>query len=64
MKEIYQIYLRLGCVTKLQAHLEQKGIRSKKRMSRAGRASGGAAFSRGALYKLLHNRVYLAEIVH
>jgi site-specific DNA recombinase len=62
--EIYQLYLRLGCVSKLQTHLEQHGIRSKKRISRNGRASGGAVFSRGALYKMLQNRIYLGEITH
>lgn len=64
VKEIYQIYLRLGCVTKLRAHLEQAGIRSKKRVSRAGLESGDTRFSRGALYKVLQNRIYLGEIVH
>ncbi len=26
VQEIYQTYLRLGCVTKLRVHLEKKGI--------------------------------------
>jgi DNA invertase Pin-like site-specific DNA recombinase len=64
VKEIYRNYLKLGCVTKLQAYLEQQGILSKKRMSRTGRASGGASYSRGALYLILHNRIYLGEIKH
>ena len=64
VKEIYRTYLKLGCVTKLQAYLEQAGIHSKKRMSRTGRASGGASYSRGALYLILHNKIYLGEITH
>ena len=64
VKQIYQTYLRLGCVANLQAHLEKEGIRSKKRTSRTGRTSGDAIFSRGALYLMLHNRIYLGEIVH
>lgn len=64
VEKIYQTYLQLGCVTALQAHLEEKGIRSKKRVSRTGRASGGAIHSRGSLYQMLHNRIYLGEIVH
>lgn len=64
VQEIYRLCLKLGCVTKLQAYLEQAGIRSKKRMSRTGRSSGNAIFSRGALYKILHNRIYLGEITH
>jgi site-specific DNA recombinase len=64
VKEIYRIYLKLGCVTKLQEYLEKEGVRSKRRVSRAGRASGGASYSRGALYLILHNRIYLGEITH
>jgi hypothetical protein len=48
----------------LQENLEQRGLLSKKRMSRTGRASGGAQYSRGALYLILHNRIYLGEITH
>jgi site-specific DNA recombinase len=64
VREIFQQYLRLGCVKKLKDHLERKQIRSKTRTSSAGRTSGGAPFSRGALYHLLNNRVYIGEIVH
>jgi len=41
-----------------------KQVRSKARTSIDGRASGGTNFSRGALYHLLNNRIYLGEIVH
>jgi site-specific DNA recombinase len=64
VKNIYDTYLRLGCVTKLQENLDQRGILSKRRMSRTGQASGGASYSRGALYLILHNRIYLGEITH
>jgi len=62
--EIFKGYLRLGCVKKLKEHLERKQIRSKIRTSNAGHTSGGKTFSRGALYHLLNNRVYVGEIVH
>ena len=64
VREIYRLYLKLGCVTKLQKHLEQAEILSKKRISRTGRTSGGANYSRGALYLILHNRIYLGEVSH
>ncbi len=64
VRRIFQAYLRLGCATKLKDYLDCRGIRSKARISSAGRASGGAPYSRGALYHLLNNRVYLGEIVH
>jgi len=62
--EIFRQYLRLGCVNKLKDYLNRKEIRSKTRISSAGRTSGGRTFSRGALYHLLNNRVYIGEIVH
>ena len=64
VREIYRLYLKLGCVTKLKEYLKQAGILSKKRMSRTGRSSGGATYSRGALYLILHNRIYLGQITH
>ena len=64
VREIYQLYLKLGCVTKLKEYLKQAGILSKKRTSRTGRVSGGATYSRGALYLILHNRIYLGQITH
>ena len=64
VKEIFQAYLTEGCVSKLQIYLEKSGSRSKKRLSKTGNASGDNAFSRGALYELLQNRIYLGEIMH
>jgi site-specific DNA recombinase len=64
VRKIYRQYLRLGCVSKLKTYLERNGIRSKKRTSQTGRMTGDAAYSRGALYNILRNRIYLGEIKH
>jgi len=64
VKTIFESYLKVGCVSQLQVHLEEQGIRSKRRLSKAGNASGGQVFGRGALYLMLQNRVYLGEITH
>ena len=64
VRGIYARYLALGCVRKLRAELIAKGVRSKVRTSRAGKKSGGMCYSRGALYDLLQNRLYLGEIAH
>jgi len=64
VRQIFDLYLQLGCVTKLQSRLDELGIRSKRRLSRKGRSSGDSVFSRGALYELLKNRIYLGEIRH
>ena len=62
--DIYRQYLKLGCVSKLKAHLDRSGRTSKVRTSVKGRQSGGASYSRGALYQILNNRIYLGEIPH
>jgi site-specific DNA recombinase len=62
--DFYRRYLELGCVSKLKAYLDQQGIKSKERTSATGNRSGGASYSRGALYQILQNRIYLGEITH
>ncbi len=64
VREIFAAYLRIGCVSKLQRYLKEQGIVSKPRLSSSGRSSGGVSFSRGALYELLRNRIYLGQITH
>jgi len=55
---IFRQYLALGCVAKLRADLDQRGVRSKQRELTSGRMLGGCSFGRGALYHLLRNRLY------
>jgi site-specific DNA recombinase len=61
---LYRLYLELGCVSQLKAHLDREGITSKVRISTSGNRTGGASYSRGALYEILRNRHYLGEITH
>ena len=64
VREIFEAYLQIGSVHALLRHLEVQGIRSKARTTRSGKSIGGQPFSRGALYHLLRNRVYLGEVPH
>src|SRR5271163_3979995 len=64
VKYIYKRYLELGCVRQLRKELAKRGIGSKVRVSQKGIKSGGCRFSRGALYELLANRIYVGEIRH
>lgn len=64
IRAIYQRYLTLGCVRRLKAELDHQGIKSKRRTGRDGRPFGGGSFSRGALYTLLRNPLYVGEIRH
>jgi site-specific DNA recombinase len=64
VQEIFRAYLEIGCVRKLRAHLEQRRVLSKVRTGPSGQEAGGGSHSRGALYKLLANRIYTGEISH
>jgi len=64
VKGIFERYLELRSVRLLKDDLDRRGIVSKVRISRNGNRTGGMAFSRGALYELLSNPVYIGEIRH
>lgn len=61
---IFSRYLELSSVNLLERWLHDQDIRSKAWISTRGRAMGGLRFSRGALFHLLKNRIYLGDIVH
>ena len=61
---LFNVYLELECVSKLKSRLDREGSKSKLRTSVSGKRSGGTSYSRGALYKILKNRIYVGEIHH
>ena len=64
VRSIFRRYRELGSVRALRRRLAAEGVTGKRRRRRAGPITGGTPFSRGALYYLLHNRLYRGEIVH
>jgi DNA invertase Pin-like site-specific DNA recombinase len=64
VRRIFECYLELGSVRLLKRELDRRGTTSKIKVSKSGEASGGKAFSRGALYHLLSNPIYIGEIPH
>ena len=64
VEEIFEQYLTLGSVAELKRYLDGKRIRTKIRTSVNGRTFGGERYSRGGLYKLLKNEVYIGKIAH
>src|SRR4051812_34784976 len=61
---IFRRYRELGSVRVLKQELDQTGVRSKERARRDGSRTGGQPFSRGALYALLSNPIYVGEIAY
>jgi site-specific DNA recombinase len=64
VRMIFQRYAELGSVTLLKAELERVGVNSKRREGADGKIAGGGNFSRGALYLMLQNHLYLGEVAH
>ena len=64
VQKIFSLYLQLGSVSSLKEELNRTNIRSKLWTCTGGTARGGAKFSRGALYDLLQNKLYLGEVRH
>lgn len=64
VRHIYARYLALGCVAKLRDELKDSRHRSKVRVNKSGKRTGGGVFFRGALYAILKNRIYLGEVAH
>lgn len=62
VREIFQQYLRLGSFYELWEHLQRVAIRSKRRTK--GRKRGGVVLSRGNLYHLLNNPIYIGKVRH
>lgn len=64
VREIFTLYLELGSVHTLERELAVRQIHSKRRETLKGKIVGGMPFSRGALFHLLRNQIYLGRIVH
>lgn len=64
VRMIFQLYLELGTVSAVEKWVTAQGWRTRERLSRRGVLSGGVPYSRGMLFHLLKNRIYIGEIVH
>jgi site-specific DNA recombinase len=64
VRYLFQRYVELGTVAALQTDLKRRGIVSKVWTSSSGKRRGGAGYSRGALYYLLRNSIYIGRIAH
>jgi site-specific DNA recombinase len=64
VRQIFERYLEIGSVRLLKNDLDRRGIVSGVKVSKNGKRRGGKPFSRGSLYCLLSNPIYLGEIRH
>src|SRR4051812_33580536 len=64
VQRIFDAYLDLGKVAVLKPFLDREGIVMPARIDGAGRRTGGKPFSRGHLYKILSNPLYIGSVTH
>jgi site-specific DNA recombinase len=65
VRTVFALYCETGSVAKVEAELARHGIaRPESTAITSGRAYGGRSFSRGEIYKLLSNPIYVGEIGH
>jgi site-specific DNA recombinase len=64
VRTIFRLYLEAGNVRLLQQAAEGAGFSTKSYAARSGRIMGGQPFSRGHLYKILSNPLYIGEVSH
>ena len=61
---IFERFLRVGSATKLAQELRRAGHTTKSWTTQDGKHRPGKPIDKGAIYKILNNRVYLGEAVH
>ena len=64
VRKIFQLYFQLGSVLKVEAELARQGARTRSFTSAGGKPWGDRPFSRGHIYKLLSNPIYIGKIAH
>lgn len=64
IRNLFQRYLDLGNVRLLFEKLEEERVRTPVRILSTGKRIGGAPFTRGQIYKILSNPIYVGMIHH
>ncbi|KUJ76356.1 resolvase [Ruegeria marisrubri] len=64
VRTIFALYDDLGCLNAVMRRANDLGLRSKLHRFRSGRVQGGNPLSRGQIYALLRNPIYIGRIRH
>jgi site-specific DNA recombinase len=64
VRSLFRRYLETGSVVRLQQQLDADGVRIPIRFDGTGRSTGGGLVSRGHIYKILSNPIYVGRIAH
>ena len=64
VRDLFRRYLEVGTVVGLQAILNSENVRLPVRIDGKGKTTGGGLISRGHLYKILSNPIYVGRLSH
>ncbi|MHA1560384.1 MAG: recombinase family protein [Alphaproteobacteria bacterium] len=64
VRTLFRLYQQHANVRRVKEEADRRGLRTKRRKPNNGARQGGAPFTRGHIYKLLSNPVYIGQIVH
>jgi site-specific DNA recombinase len=64
VRDLFRRYLETGSVVRLKAALDQENVRLPTRTDGTGKTTGGGLISRGHLYKILSNPIYVGRLTH
>lgn len=61
VKDIFRRYLALDSMAEVMTWIGQRGITTKRWLTRGGKARGGQLMDRTTVYRILNNRMYIGE---
>jgi hypothetical protein len=64
VRRIFDLYRELGCVRRVKEEADRLGLRTKCRTTANGDERGGKPFTRGHIYTVLSNPIYIGQIAH
>jgi Recombinase len=64
VRDLFRRYLEIGSVVRLKEVLDEDNVRLPLRTDGTGKTTGGGLISRGHLYKMLSNPIYLGRLTH
>src|SRR5438034_507171 len=64
VRRIFALYRELGCVRRVKEEADRLGLRTKCTTTAKGAKRGGKPLSRGHIYAVLSNPIYMGQIAH
>src|SRR5258708_15267086 len=64
VRTLFRLYRELGTVRLLKEAADRLGLVTRQRQQSSGKMTGGQPFSRGHLYQLLSNPIYVGQVAH